>query len=71
MTSHLRSRSSGKSGVEHLVKIDDAEDHRRGCRGCMRNRRGGPWTRLLAWKDGRSLVRPGPRAMVNDYVRDV
>lgn len=57
----------GKSGVEHVVTIDDAR-----CVAAikaLRSRRGGP-EELMAFKQGRRWHRLDP-ATVNDYVREV
>lgn len=59
-------RFPGKSGVEHLVEIDDPGTV--GAVEAMRRRRGGPDS-LLACRNGQGW-RPVTSAMVNDYVRD-
>jgi DNA topoisomerase I len=54
----------GKSGIEHLITIDDPGAVE--ALEVMRKRRGGD-ARLLAWKDGRTW-RPVDSALVNEYV---
>lgn len=70
---HVRKRGSvlvfrfeGKSGVEHVIEIDDPAVVE--ALETMRRRRGGA-DRLLAWKEGRRW-RSLDSSTVNDYVRE-